>query len=51
MHLSASQNSFVFSPHRLTVGIGPTDLVVIDTPDALLGANRKDLARVSWWRL
>ncbi len=46
VHLSASQNSFVFSPHRLTVGIGLADLVVIDTPDALLVANRKELGRV-----
>lgn len=43
VHLSASRNSFVFSPHRLTVGIGLNDLIVVDTPDALLVANRHDL--------
>jgi mannose-1-phosphate guanylyltransferase/mannose-6-phosphate isomerase len=43
VHLSSSQDSFVLSPHRLTVGIGLTDLVVVDTPDALLIANRNEL--------
>ena len=42
-HLSSSRDSFVLSPHRLTVGIGLTDLVVVDTPDALLIANRNEL--------
>ena len=46
VHLSSSRNSFVLSPHRLTVGIGLTDLVVVDTPDALLVANRDDLGRL-----
>jgi mannose-1-phosphate guanylyltransferase len=43
VQLSASHNSFVLSPHRLTVGIGLQDLIVIDTPDALLIANRNEL--------
>lgn len=43
VQLSSSHNSFVLSPHRLTVGIGVTDLIVVDTPDALLIANRNDL--------
>ncbi len=46
VHLTSSRNSFVFSPHRLAVGIGLADLVVIDTPDALLVANRGDLGAV-----
>ena len=40
--LASSRDTFVFSPNRLTVGIGLTDLVVVDTPDALLIANRND---------
>lgn len=43
VHLLSSRGSFVLSPHRLTVGIGLTDLTVIDTPDALLVANRNEL--------
>jgi mannose-1-phosphate guanylyltransferase/mannose-6-phosphate isomerase len=46
VHLSSSRGSFVFSPERLTVGIGLTDMVVVDTPDALLIANRNDLGLV-----
>ena len=44
--LSSSRNSFIFSPHRFTVGVGLTDIIVVDTPDALLVATRADL-----WRL
>jgi mannose-1-phosphate guanylyltransferase/mannose-6-phosphate isomerase len=44
IHLTSSRNSFVLSPHRLTVGVGLVDLVVVDTPDALLIANRNELA-------
>ena len=36
----------MLSPHRLTVGIGLKDLIVVDTPDALLIANRNDLGLV-----
>lgn len=43
VRLSASTDSFVFSPHRLVVGLGLKDLVVVDTPDALLIANRHHL--------
>jgi mannose-1-phosphate guanylyltransferase/mannose-6-phosphate isomerase len=43
VHLSSSRDTFVLSPNRMTVGIGLKDLVVVDTPDALLIANRNDL--------
>ena len=46
VHLSSSRNVFVFSPHRLAVGLGLTDLVIVDTPDVLFVANRDDLGRV-----
>lgn len=46
VHLSSSRDTFVFSPNRLIVGIGLKDLVVVDTPDALLIANRNDLGLV-----
>ena len=36
-------NTYLYSPNRLTVALGLEDLVVIDTPDALLVA-RKDRA-------
>jgi mannose-1-phosphate guanylyltransferase/mannose-6-phosphate isomerase len=37
------RNSYIYSPERLTVALGLDDLIVIDTPDALLVA-RKDHA-------
>jgi len=40
------ENSFIHSDHRLVVGIGLEDTVVIDTPDALLVAKRGDTQRV-----
>lgn len=43
VRLSASSDNFVFSPHRLTVGVGLKDLIVVDTPDALLIANRHEM--------
>ncbi|MDO8352289.1 MAG: sugar phosphate nucleotidyltransferase [Aestuariivirga sp.] len=46
VQLSSSHNTFVLSPHRLTVGIGLEDLIVVDTPDALLVANCNDLGLV-----
>jgi mannose-1-phosphate guanylyltransferase/mannose-6-phosphate isomerase len=46
VHLSSSQGTFVFSSSRLIVGIGLKDLVVVDTPDALLIVNRNDLGLV-----
>ncbi|HXS53254.1 MAG TPA: mannose-1-phosphate guanylyltransferase/mannose-6-phosphate isomerase [Usitatibacter sp.] len=38
--------SYVHSSHRLVVGIGLEDLVVIETPDALLVARRGETQRV-----
>lgn len=46
VQLLSSHNSFVLSPHRLTVGIGLEDLIVVDAPDALLIVNRNDLGLV-----
>ena len=37
------RNTYLYSPNRLTVALGLEDLIVIDTPDALLVA-RKDRA-------
>lgn len=38
--------SYLHSSHRLVVGIGLDDMVVIETPDALLVANRSECQRV-----
>ncbi|MBZ0259491.1 MAG: NTP transferase domain-containing protein [Hyphomicrobiales bacterium] len=46
-NLTHSHDSFVFSPHRMIVGIGLRDLLVVDTPDAVLVANRNSLGRLS----
>jgi len=35
-----SQRTFVHSPHRPTVALGVQDLVIVDTPDALLVAHK-----------
>ena len=40
------KNSYVRSTHRLVVGIGLENVVVIETPDALLVASRADTQRV-----
>jgi mannose-1-phosphate guanylyltransferase/mannose-6-phosphate isomerase len=40
------KNSYVRASHRLVVGIGIENLVVIETPDALLVAHRADTQRV-----
>lgn len=40
--ISNVHNSFLFSKEKLIVGVGLQDLVVVDTPDALLIANRND---------
>jgi mannose-1-phosphate guanylyltransferase/mannose-6-phosphate isomerase len=39
-------NSYIRSTHRLVVGIGLEDVVVIETPDALLVAKRGETQRV-----
>jgi mannose-1-phosphate guanylyltransferase / mannose-6-phosphate isomerase len=35
-----ARNTFVHAPHRPVVALGTTDLLIIDTPDALLVAHR-----------
>jgi len=38
--LEDSRNVYIRSPHRLTAAVGVEDLVIVDTPDALLVAHR-----------
>ncbi len=40
IRLVDSRRNFLFSPNRLTVGLGLEDIVVINTPDALLVAHK-----------
>jgi mannose-1-phosphate guanylyltransferase/mannose-6-phosphate isomerase len=35
-----ARNTFIHAPHRPVVALGTTDLLIIDTPDALLVAHR-----------
>jgi len=35
-----TKNTYINSPHRLTATIGVEDLIIVDTPDALLIANK-----------
>jgi mannose-1-phosphate guanylyltransferase/mannose-6-phosphate isomerase len=46
VHLDGAKNSYVRSSHRLVVGIGLEDVVVVETPDALLVARQGDTGRV-----
>ncbi len=36
-----TKNTYINSPHRLTATIGITDLIIVDTPDALLIAHKE----------
>ena len=40
--LDKSENNLCISNNRLIVGLGITDLIVVETNDALLVANRKN---------
>ena len=46
VQLHGVSGSYVHSSHRLVVGIGLEDVVVIETPDALLVARRGETQRV-----
>jgi mannose-1-phosphate guanylyltransferase/mannose-6-phosphate isomerase len=41
VHASGVSNSIIHATHRMVVGIGVEDLVIVETPDALLVANRR----------
>ncbi|WP_108880554.1 mannose-1-phosphate guanylyltransferase/mannose-6-phosphate isomerase [Anderseniella sp. Alg231-50] len=43
---SSSQNCFVHSPGKLAVVLGLQDIVVVDTPDALLVTSREQVEQV-----
>ena len=43
---SSSENCFVHSPDRLSVVLGLKDVVVVDTPDALLVTSRDQVEQV-----
>jgi len=46
VHLEAVKNSYLCSTHRLVVGIGIEELVIVETPDALLVARQSETGRV-----
>jgi mannose-1-phosphate guanylyltransferase / mannose-6-phosphate isomerase len=46
VQLHGVENSYVHATHRLVVGIGLEDTVVVETPDAVLVAKRGDTQRV-----
>lgn len=46
VHLSESRGCTVIADSRLIVGLGLEDLIIVDTPDALLVARRDDVAKV-----
>jgi mannose-1-phosphate guanylyltransferase/mannose-6-phosphate isomerase len=46
VHAHGVSNSCIVSTHRMVVAIGLENLVIVETPDALLVANRNDAQRV-----
>ncbi|QCB47790.1 mannose-1-phosphate guanylyltransferase/mannose-6-phosphate isomerase [Hydrogenophaga sp. PAMC20947] len=45
-HAPHSTNTFIHAPHRPVVALGTQDLLIIDTPDALLVAHRDSAEQV-----
>lgn len=45
-HALQSTNTYIHAPHRPVVALGTTDLLIIDTPDALLVARRDHAEQV-----
>ena len=41
-----SKNTFVYSPHRTVTALGVEDLLIVDTPDALLVAHASQVEKV-----
>jgi mannose-1-phosphate guanylyltransferase/mannose-6-phosphate isomerase len=41
-----SKNTFVYSPHRTVAALGVEDLLIVDTPDALLVAHASQVEKV-----
>ncbi len=46
VHLDDVSNSYVHSTRRMVVGIGLRDVVIVETPDALLVADRREAQSV-----
>jgi mannose-1-phosphate guanylyltransferase/mannose-6-phosphate isomerase len=46
VHVNGVSNSCIYSTHRMVVGIGLENLVIVETPDALLVADRNEAQRV-----
>jgi mannose-1-phosphate guanylyltransferase len=46
VHTKKTKSSYIFSPHKFTSVIGVDNVVVIDTPDALLVCNRDNVQDV-----
>lgn len=42
----AAKNTFIHAPHRRVVALGTDDLIIVDTPDALLVAQRSHAEQV-----
>jgi mannose-1-phosphate guanylyltransferase/mannose-6-phosphate isomerase len=42
VHVSGVANSYISSTHRMVVGIGLENMVIVETPDALLVADRRE---------
>lgn len=46
VHTKKTKSSYIYSPHKFTSVIGLDNIVVIDTPDALLVCNRENVQEV-----
>ena len=41
-----SKNSYIYSPHRLTAVLGINEMIVVDTPDALLVSTKENIDQI-----
>lgn len=46
VHLDGARNSYVCAEHRLVTAIGVEDVIVVETPDAVLVAHKDEVQRV-----
>lgn len=46
VHVDGVQNTYIFAEHRLVTAIGVKNLVIVETPDAVLVAHQDEVQRV-----
>ncbi|HDR8988604.1 mannose-1-phosphate guanylyltransferase/mannose-6-phosphate isomerase [Burkholderia vietnamiensis] len=46
VHVEAVANSYIHAEHRIVAAVGVQDVIIVETPDAVLVADRKDVQNV-----